>query len=222
MHEPITPAQFHDSAGTHDWRVLADGACALYRTSSLAEGAALVQAIAGLPGLRAHQPDVDLRFTSVTVRLITIDGGQYGMTWRDVELAREISSLARGLGLTADVGALRSLLIVPGAPDITAVMPFWKAALGYVPRSDSPDEDLVDPEGRMPGFWFEPMDEPRPGGLGSIHLAVFVPHEQGEARIAAVLEAGGRVVRDEFAPAWVTLADAAGNEVDIATTHTRD
>lgn len=90
-----------------------------------------------------------------------------------------------------------------------------------MPRPDSPDEDLVDPGDRMPGFWFEGMDEPRPGGLGAIHIGVFVPHELADARIAAVLAAGGRVVRDEFAPAWVTLADPAGNEVDIATTDTR-
>jgi len=30
------------------------------------------------------------------------------------------------------------------------------------------------------------------------------------------------LVRDEFASAWWTLADAAGNEADIATTRTRD
>ena len=31
-------------------------------------------------------------------------------------------------------------------------------------------------------------------------------------------EAAHRLVRDEFAPSWWTLADAAGNEADIATT----
>jgi hypothetical protein len=30
------------------------------------------------------------------------------------------------------------------------------------------------------------------------------------------------MVRDQFAPAWWTLADAAGNEADIATTTGRD
>jgi hypothetical protein len=30
------------------------------------------------------------------------------------------------------------------------------------------------------------------------------------------------LVRDEFAPSWWTLADAAGNEADIATTKGRD
>ena len=49
-----------------------------------------------------------------------------------------------------------------------------------------------------------------------------MPPEQAEARVAAALAAGGRLVRDRFAPAWWTLADAAGNEADIATTLSRD
>ena len=101
-------------------------------------------------------------------------------------------------------------------------MPFWRAVLGYEPRSDSPDEDLVDPHTIGPSFWFEPMDEPRPDGGGAIHVAIWVPHDQAEARVAAALAAGGRMVRDEFAPSWWTLADAAGNEADIATTMSRD
>jgi 4a-hydroxytetrahydrobiopterin dehydratase len=49
-----------------------------------------------------------------------------------------------------------------------------------------------------------------------------VPPEQAEARVAAALAAGGHLVRDEYAPAWWTLADAEGNEADVATTLTRD
>ena len=49
-----------------------------------------------------------------------------------------------------------------------------------------------------------------------------VTREVAEARVAAALAAGGRLVRDDRAPAWWTLADAAGNEIDIATTHSRD
>jgi len=101
-------------------------------------------------------------------------------------------------------------------------MPFWRAVLGYEPRPDSPDEDLVDPFGRGPAFWFEAMEEPRPDGGGAIHVSIWVPFEQAEARVAAALAAGGRLVRDEFAPAWWTLADAAGNEADIGTTMGRD
>jgi 4a-hydroxytetrahydrobiopterin dehydratase len=40
---------------------------------------------------------------------------------------------------------------------------------------------------------------------------------QADARVATALAAGGRMVRDQFAPSWWTLADAAGNEADIAT-----
>ena len=218
----ISPRAFLESDGTEDWRILAEGASAFFRTASFAESARLVAAISELPGLEDHPPDVDVRHDGVTVRLITIAGDWYGPSRRDLELARHISGVARELGLTGDPTVLQSLLVIPGAPDTAAVMPFWRAALGYEPRADSPDEDLVDPRMRGTSFWFEPMDEPRPGGSGAIHIAVWVPYEQSEARVAAALAAGGRMVRDEFAPAWWTLADAAGNEADIATVESRD
>ena len=221
MTDPIRVKQFHDSEGTEDWRVLGDGAHAYFPTDSFAASARLVQAIAELPGLEDHQPDVDLRLDGVTVRLVTTTDNYMGMTKGDVELARQISRVARVHGLSADPAAVQSFLVIPGAPDTAEVMPFWRAILGYEPRADSPAEDLVDPRDRGPGFWFERMDESRQGG-GAIHVAVWVPYEQAEARIAAALAAGGHMVRDEFAPAWWTLADAAGNEADIATTMSRD
>ena len=222
MTDRISPRQFHEAEGVGDWRVLGEGACAFFRTRSFAAAAQLVQAICDLAGVEDHQPDVDLRRDGVTVRLITITDDYYGMSTRDVDLARQISAVARDLGLSADASALQSLLVIPGATDTSEVMPFWRAVLGYEPRGDTPDEDLVDPHDRGPAFWFEPMREPRPDGGGAIHVAIFVPHEQAEARVAAALAAGGRMVRDEFAPAWWTLADAAGNEADIATTMGRD
>ncbi len=222
MSDRITPRQFHESEGVEDWRVLGEGACTFFRTGSFAAGARLVQAISELPDLDDHHPDVDLRHDGVTVRLITIADDWYGMSTRDVELARQISSVARELGLTADPSALQTLLVIPGAPVTAEVMPFWRAVLGYEPRGDSPDEDLVDPRSRGPSFWFESMQAPRPGGGGAIHVAIWVPYEQAEARIAAALAAGGRMVRDQFAPAWWTLADAAGNEADVATTMGRE
>jgi len=143
------------------------------------------------------------------------------MTRRDLDVARQVSEVAANLGLTADPSAVQNLLVVPGAPDISAIVPFWRAVLGYEPRPDSPDEDLIDPQDRNAAFWFESMDEPRPGGGGAIHIAVWVPHDQAEARVAAALAAGGRMVRDEYAPSWWTLADPAGNEADVATTRGR-
>jgi 4a-hydroxytetrahydrobiopterin dehydratase len=222
MTDQISPKEFHEAQGTEDWRVLGDGACAFFRTGSFAESARLVQAISELPGIHDHHPDVDVRDDGVTLRLITIEADRYGMTRRDIEAARRISTAARKLGLSADPSAVQSLLVIPGASAVAEVMPFWQAALGYEPRRDSPAEDLVDPRGRGLGFWFERMDKPRSDGGGAIHVAVWVPHEQAEARVAAALAAGGTMVRDEFAPSWWTLADAAGNEIDIATAKGRD
>jgi 4a-hydroxytetrahydrobiopterin dehydratase len=66
------------------------------------------------------------------------------------------------------------------------------------------------------------MEESRADGGGAIHVAVWVPAEQAVGRVQAAMAAGGRLVRDTFAPAWWTLADAAGNEADVATTSGRD
>jgi 4a-hydroxytetrahydrobiopterin dehydratase len=222
MTDRISPRQFHEAEGVEDWSVLGEGACTYFRTGSFAVGARLVLAISELAGLDDHPPDVDLRHDGVTVRLLTVTDDYYGMSQRDVELARQISAVAREQGVSADPSAVQTLLVIPGAPVIAEVMLFWRAVLGYEPRGDSPDEDLVDPRRRGPPFWFEPMDEPRPDGGGAIHVAIWVPYEQAEARVAAALAAGGRMVRDQFAPAWWTLADAAGNEADIATAMGRD
>jgi 4a-hydroxytetrahydrobiopterin dehydratase len=222
MTDRISSTQFHESQGVDDWRVIGDGACAYFRTGSFAASARLVQAIGQLHDVEDHTPDLDLRHDGVTVRLITYTDDYYGVSQRDVEMARQISAAARRLGLSADPSAVQSLLVIPGATSTAEVMSFWRAVLGYEPRRDSPAEDLVDPRGRWPGFCFEHMHHPRADGGGAIHVAVWVPYEHAEARIAAALAAGGRMVRDAFAPSWWTLADAAGNEVDIATTRGRD
>jgi 4a-hydroxytetrahydrobiopterin dehydratase len=222
MADKISPKEFQESEGVEDWRVVGDGACAHFRTGSLAAAARLVEAISQLPGVDDQRPDVDVRRDGVTVRLITITDDYYGTSRRDIELARQISAVARALGLSADPAAVQSVLVIPGATVPADIMPFWRAVLGYEPRRDSPNEDLVDPHDRGPSFWFEQMREPRPDGGGAIHVAVWVPYEQAEGRIAAALAAGGRMVRDEFAPSWWTLADPAGNEADIATVMNRD
>ena len=222
MTDGISPREFEESEGVEDWRLVGDGAGAFFRTDSFAASARLVEAIAAIPGIEDHPPSVDIRADGVSVRLLTATDDWYGPGKRDVTMARAISAAARTLGLMADPSAVMSLLIVPGAPDITAVMPFWQAILGYVPRPDSPAEDLVDPHDRATALWFETMDEPRADGGGAIHVAIWLPYEQAEARVAAALAAGGRMVRDQYAPAWWTLADAAGNEVDISTAKSRD
>ena len=221
MTERITARQFHEAGGVEDWRVLGEGACTYFRTGSFEAGARLVHAISELPGSGDHHSDVDVRSGGVTVRLITIADDYCGLSERDVELARQISAVARKMGVSADPSAVQTVQVTIDALVSPAVMPFWRAVLGYEYRSDSPDEDLIDPRGRGPSFWFQPMDAPRPQ-RNRIHIDVWVPHDQGEGRVAAAIAAGGRLVSDEHAPMWWTLADAEGNEADVATTLGRD
>jgi 4a-hydroxytetrahydrobiopterin dehydratase len=202
--------------------VVGDGACAFFSTGSFSASARLAAVIGELPGIDDHAPDVDVRPDGVTVRLLTRSAEWYGMSRRDVELARRISAVAKELGVPADPAKVQSLLIVPGGADIAAIMPFWHAVLGYDRRPDSPEEDLVDPRNRLTPFWFEEMREPRTtDGGGAIHVAIWVPYDQAEERVAAALGAGGHVVRDR-APMWWTLADAAGNECDVSVITGRD
>jgi 4a-hydroxytetrahydrobiopterin dehydratase len=220
MIERITPRQFQEADGIEDWRVVGEGACAYFRTGSWGAGARLVHTISQLAGLQDHDPDVDLRYGGVTVRLLTITDDYYGLSERDVELARQISAVARELGVPADPSAVQTVQVTIDALVGAEVMPFWRAVLGYQDRGDSP-EDLIDPHGRGASFWFQQMDAPRPQ-RNRIHIDVWVPHDQAEARIAAAIAAGGHLVTDKHAPAWWTLADAEGNEVDVATTMSRD
>jgi 4a-hydroxytetrahydrobiopterin dehydratase len=221
MDDGITVREFQAADGTRDWRVVGDGAQAFYRTRTLGEAARFVGAIGALPGIDEHRPDIDIRHDGVTVRIVTRSDDWYGMTTRDVESARGISRVARELGFDADPTRVKSFLVIPGAPKGVDVMPFWQALLDYERRPDSPEEDLVDPADRLPGFWFEAMNDPRGDDGGAIHVALWLPEELAEARVAAALAAGGHMVYDH-SPSWWTLADAAGNEADVSTTANRE
>lgn len=221
MIEQILPREFRAADGVEDWRVVGDGACAVFRTASFADGARLVAAIDRLGSTGVHRPDVDLRHDAVTVRVLTVTDEAIGLTAGDVELARDVSALARELGLAADPSMVQTVQVTIDALVIADVLPFWRAVLGYGARADGADEDLLDPRGRGAPFWFQQMDAPR-RERNRIHIDVFVPAEEAEARVAAALAAGGHLVTDEFAPHWWTLADAEGNEVDVATVEARD
>ena len=216
MSDEIAPARFHAADGVEDWRVLGEGAYAYFRTGSFAIGVALVVEIGRLADAADHHPDVDLRYRGVTVHLISHDVG--GLSERDVVLAQQISEAARRLDVAADPTGLRDVQLTIDALVTPDVLPFWQALLGYRKVGD---DDLLDPGARWPTIWFQPMDAPRTQ-RNRVHVDVFVPHDQAEARIAAALEAGGHLVSDAHAPAWWTLADAEGNEADVATWQGRE
>lgn len=212
MVDQIDSAEFYSSNGVEDWRVLWGGgwACAYFRTASFKDGVAFVRAIGELATAAQHLPDVDLRPEGVSVRLYTLFPG--GITSRDVELARQISLAAREHNATADPAAAQHVQVAIDALDIAAIRPFWRAVLGY---EEFEDADLLDPLRRGPSFWFQQMDGPRPQ-RNRFHVDIYVGRDQAEGRIAAALAAGGRMVSDAHAPGWWTLADAEGNEVDLA------
>ena len=220
MSDWITARRFHESEGVEDWRVVGEGACAHFRTGSFAAGARFVNAISELAASDDHHPDVDLRHDGVIVRLITVAPDYYGLSERDLELARKISAIARKLGVPTDPATVQTVLVTIDAFDIPKVKPFWRAVLAYQDREDSP-EDLVDPRGRGAAIWFQKIDAPDPQ-VNRIHLDIWVPPDQAQARIAAAIAAGGRLVTDKYAPAWWTLSDPEGNLADVATTMSRD
>jgi 4a-hydroxytetrahydrobiopterin dehydratase len=144
---------------------------------------------------------------------------------RDVELAHVVSEALAGLGYQTQALAgdrpVTALEIAIDALDIAAVLPFWRAVMAYTDEPGSHGDALVDPRRSGPTIWFQQMDAPRPQ-RNRIHLDVTVPHDVAEARIAAALAAGGRLVSDDAARAFWILADAEGNEVCVCTWQDRD
>jgi 4a-hydroxytetrahydrobiopterin dehydratase len=212
MTEQVSPRQFHEV----DWRVVRDDASTHFRTGSFAAGVALVDAIGRLAETANHYPDVDLRSDGVTVRLRSNTAGR--LSEREVDMAQQISRAARELGVPVDLTGLQIVQVAIDALVIPDVLPFWRAVLGYRKVGD---EDILDPHLQGPPFWFQQMDAPRPQ-RNRIHIDVYVPHDQAEARVTAAIAAGGHLVSDENAPGWWTLADAEGNEVDVAPWPDRD
>lgn len=212
MPEPVRPDDFHATTGVEDWRYVFGGIAAVFRTGSFAAGVALVDEIGRLADAANHHPDVELRYPTVGVRLVTHEIGE--VSERDVALARQISAAARELDVTADPTAAQTVQLTIDTLDVAAVRPFWQAVLGFEPVGD---DELADPLGHWPALWFQRMDEPRPQ-RNRVHVDVCVAPEVARERIDAALAAGGRLVNDEFAPHWWTLADPEGNEVDVATT----
>src|ERR1700733_386335 len=83
--------------GLTGWAYFYDSLETRIATPDFAAGLALVAAIGAAAEQAGHHPDVDLRYTHVGVRLTSHD--ERGVTTRDVQLARVISTLAADAGL---------------------------------------------------------------------------------------------------------------------------
>ena len=222
MSATLTPSVVSEQVDPRHWRVVLGRLHATFATDSFTRGLGFVERLAELAERANHHPDVDLRYASVHVSLVSHDAG--GLTERDVNLARHISELADELGVEGRPEAPQAVEVAIDALHIPAVLPFWRAVLGYddgTPGTDGVVTDLVDPAGVGPAVWFQQMDAPRPQ-RNRIHLDVSVPHDVAEQRVEAAIAAGGHLVSDARAPAWWVLADAEGNEACVCTWQARD
>jgi pterin-4a-carbinolamine dehydratase len=198
--------------GVEDWRAMLTAATH-YPITGFDQGVTFVEAVAGLADDAGLPLLIDLRYPGVTVESGKDQQEAEGFT----ALARSVQSAAHDLGLVADTSRVQDFQVGFDALDVPAVREFWRVALGYVedPRPDL--TDLYDPRRLNPPVFFQQLDAPRPQ-RNRIHLDLFVPHDVAEARVAAAVGAGGRVVFDAYAPDWWTVADPEGNELDIAVT----
>ncbi|MDP2772959.1 MAG: VOC family protein, partial [Nocardioides sp.] len=181
-------------------------------TGDFATGLALVNEIGAAADELDHHPDVDLTYPSVTVRLTSHDVG--GVTSRDVELARRISSAAEGLGAKSEPGAVSVLELALDTWDAAEIKPFWVALLGYEETDD--ETELVDAGGTRPTIWFQETDRHEPPRQ-RWHLDLRIPPEIAERRVAAAIDAGGTLVSDAVAPRFWVLADPQGNQACVTT-----
>lgn len=220
--DTLTRAQATAAVDQRHWRLVLGRLHTTVATGSFVRGLELVQRVTEVAEALGHHPDVDLRYPVVHLSLVSHDVG--GLTERDVALARKVSRVLDELGLEATPREPQALEIAIDALDIPAVVPFWRAVLGYAdeaPGASQIPTALVDPAGIGPSVWFQQMDAPRPQ-RNRIHLDVSVPHDEAEERVAAALAAGGTLVRDTRAPAFWVLADAEGNEACVCTWQNRD
>ncbi len=208
----VTPAAFAQLEGLNDWRCALNAIHGSFATASFPAAARFVSEITEAAERMVHHPDIDIRYPgTVSVSLTT--HATSGLTTLDVDLAREISRLADDAGISIGVSAIQETELCIDTMDEALIRPFWAAVLDYDIAADG---SLVDPRRKGWPIWFQQMDRPRTD-RNRFHLDVSVSHDVADARIAAALDAGGRLVSDERARAFWILADAEGNEVCVCT-----
>ena len=213
----------------HGWRLLLGGAYSSVAVASLPAAVEVAAAAVRACGPDATHLRLDLRADRVDLVLRTPAAVELGRL--DATLAARISAAVGELGLaTTPEGAggarqVQALEIAIDALDIPAVLPFWGAVFGYDvvsrPIAEGAEMVVVDPFGQGPSVWFQQLDAPRPQ-RNRIHFDLTVAEDEAEARIAAALAAGGRLVSDAHARAFWILADPEGTEVCICTWQDRD
>lgn len=217
--QKLTEQQVRD-AGLDDWRQVLGTIRARFRTGDFATGLALVDRIGAAAEEANHHPDVTLTYPEVRVTLSSHDVG--GITSRDVDLARTISSYAAEAGAEADVSGITQLELGLDTAAGEQLAPFYAALLGSQVTNGEP----VDASGQVPTVWFQEPSDDGPALPGTDvqqrwHFDVWVPHDEAERRVRAALDAGGTLVSDAAAPSYWVLEDADGNRSCVCSNNGR-
>lgn len=196
------------AADLADWRFISGALHSRFRTRNFATGLQLVNLIGEAAEQADHHPDLDLRYPHVNVRLFSHD--VFGVTDRDIALARRISQLAAGIGVDAAPSMTSVIDLALDTPGFERIKPFWRAVMGYRDHPKLEDEVRTDDAGQ-PAIWFQASGSVEP--RQRFHVDVHVPPEVAQERIDAAVAAGGQVV--DRTKTFVVLADADGNKACV-------
>ena len=199
---------FLAAEGVEDWVVLHGGPVAAFRVGSLADAAGLAVAVSQVDGLDRGTVALTATPRWLTVRLTR---EVWGIEERHIELARAVSAVAREHGGAADRSAVQEVQVAVAAKPEAIDLGFWRAVLGYDAKAD---DNGIDPLAHSSTVWMQDLD-PEKSLRHAMHIDVSLAREQAEARLAAAVAAGGRVVVDR-GPVWWVLSDRSGNKVCIA------
>jgi 4a-hydroxytetrahydrobiopterin dehydratase len=200
---------FLDADGVEDWVVLHGGATAVFAVNSIGEAARLAEAVAQVPGLEASGALLTVAHDHLSVRL---SRGVFRLEESHVDIARAVSATAREHGAVANRARAQEVQVAIAAKPDAMDVGFWRAVLGYAPLDE---DNAIDPLGHGSTVWMQDLDPGKPL-RHAMHVDVSLAREHAEARVAAALAAGGRIVHDADAPEGWILADRAGNRVCIA------
>jgi 4a-hydroxytetrahydrobiopterin dehydratase len=128
-----------------------------------------------------------------------------------IELAREISKIAKNHGAIGDPSMVQEVQFAIAAKPDAIDVGFWRAVLGYQPMLDDAG---IDPLGISSNVWMQDIDPNKPL-RHAMHIDVSVSKEQAQSRVDAAVAAGGVIVESSEAPSWWVLADRSGNKVCV-------
>ena len=200
--------EFLAAEGLVDWVVLHGGPTAVFQTNTLADAAALAQAIAQLPGLDGTPAHMSILTKSLTIRLTR---EVWNTEIEHIELAREISKIANSHAAVAAPSMVQEVQFAIAAKPDAIDAGFWRAVLGYQPMLDDAG---IDPLGISSNVWMQDLDVNKPL-RHAMHIDVSVSKEHAQSRVDAAVAAGGVIVDSSEAPSWWVLADRSGNKVCV-------